>query len=210
MLIGGIMSSFDYKAFYYDQNPMHIERAQKVADSIKLSCNIDKNHVIADFGCGTGLLGLQFAPLVRQVDMIDNSPKMLQVLDDKIKKLDLKNVNTVFLDLDSCSNLPLSKYDIIMTLMTFHHIKDIKKAIFQLSQMLKKDGKLVICDLDEEDGSYHSDGNTIHNGINQEILKNYAIYSKLNFITSKIPYIIKKEIDGNNKSYPVFMHIYGK
>ncbi|UOD34115.1 class I SAM-dependent methyltransferase [Deferribacteraceae bacterium V6Fe1] len=204
------MNNFDYKAFTYDEDPMHIERAKIIADNIKQICRLNNDHVIADFGCGTGLLGLNFVNDVKQIDMYDNSTKMIEILKKKILEHNISNINAIHLDITNNIETIKDKYDAIMTLMTFHHIKNLKDALLKLSLMLKKSGKLIICDLDEEDGSYHPDKSAIHNGINQEELKKYAADLKLTLISSTIPYIINKLVNGNKRKYPVFMHVYEK
>lgn len=204
------MNSFDYKALAYDENPMHLERAKIIAENIKQFCNLNKNYVIADFGCGTGLLGLNFVNYVKQIDMYDNSAKMIEILKDKILKYNIPNINAIHYDITNTKQPINVKYDIIMTLMTFHHIENIKDALLKLSSMLKNFGKLIICDLDEEDDSYHPDKSAFHNGINQEELKKYAEGLNLTLISSNIPYIIKKSVNKIERKYPVFMHIYEK
>lgn len=162
------MNNFDYKAFTYDENPMHVERAKIIAKNIKQFCNLNKEYIIADFGCGTGLLGLNFVNDVKQIDMYDNSAKMIEILKEKISRYNIPNVNAIHYDITNTKKPINVNYDIIMTLMTLHHIENIKDAILKLSSMLKDSGKLIICDLDEEDGSYHPDKSAFHNGINQE------------------------------------------
>jgi len=204
------MNNFDYKAFTYDENPMHLERAKIIADNIRQFCKLNKDYIIADFGCGTGLLGLNFVNSVKQIDMYDNSAKMIEILKEKILKYNISNINAIHYDITNTKQTINNKYDIIMTLMTFHHIENIKDALLKLSSMLKKSGNLIICDLDEEDGSYHPDKSAFHNGINQEELKKYAKGLNLNLVSSTIPYIINKLVNGNEMKYPVFMHIYEK
>ncbi|MGC8926273.1 MAG: methyltransferase, partial [Calditerrivibrio sp.] len=67
------MNKFDLDAFTYDENPMHVERGKAIAEKIKQSLDIGRDWVIADFGCGTGLLGINFIEQVKCIDMIDTS-----------------------------------------------------------------------------------------------------------------------------------------
>lgn len=204
------ISKFDKNAFTYDLKPMHVERAKAVADAIKDSIKINKDWHIADFGCGTGLLGFNFIEDVKQITMIDVSQNMLDILKGKIESLNIKNMKILKLDIFNTDNLPIERFDLIVSLMTFHHIQDIRLGLIKLKSMLKSDGFLALADLYEEDGSYHQDGDTVHNGINQEELKQFASEIGLRFITSNTPYVIKKTIDNTQREYPVFLHIYQK
>ncbi|MGA1847624.1 class I SAM-dependent DNA methyltransferase [Deferribacter abyssi] len=203
------INKFDEIAFIYDCKPMHIERAKTIANAIKIMAPIQKEWKIADFGCGSGLLGLNFINDVRKIDMIDSSKNMLMILEDKIKKLHLVNINLKLMDIFN-DNIPTKEYDMIITLMTLHHIKDLKGVIRRFSKMLKLNGYLAIADLDEEDGTYHDDGETAHNGINQDMLIQLTTKSGFKFLKKNTPYIIKKKVDKINKEYPVFLHLYKK
>ncbi|MGA1863150.1 class I SAM-dependent methyltransferase [Deferribacter thermophilus] len=204
------VEKFDKSAFTYDQNPMHVERGIAVANAIKKLVPIKKDWVIADFGCGTGLLGINFVNDVKKIVMIDASQNMLKVLKEKLDKLKIENVEILKFDITKDQNLPNLRFDLIVTLMTFHHINDIKSALNKLFSMIKKDGYLALADLDEEDGSFHKDKETVHNGINQTKLRDYAKEIGFEFVKSDIPYVIKRDIDGQLKEYPVFLHIYCK
>ena len=204
-----MINKFDESAFTYDCKPMHVERAKAVANAIKNCVSLNKDWVVADFGCGTGLLGLQFVGDVYCIEMLDVSEKMLQVLREKIERSEVKNIVPLRFDIFS-DEISSEKYNLIMTLMTFHHILDIEKVMERLTVMLKKNGYLAIADLDKEDGSYHQDGNTVHNGIDQNYLKELANTVGLKLICEAIPYIIKKSVQGIRREYPVFLHVYRK
>ncbi|MDH3216919.1 MAG: methyltransferase domain-containing protein [Candidatus Krumholzibacteria bacterium] len=49
---------------------------------------------VCDFGCGTGLLTEKLAPLCSEVFAVDTSRKMIEVLNTKLERLDLSNVQT--------------------------------------------------------------------------------------------------------------------
>ncbi|WP_291648381.1 hypothetical protein [Clostridium sp.] len=57
--------------------------------------------------------------------------------------------------------------------MVFHHISNVEDKLKRLYKLLKKDGYLIIIDLDEEDGSFHKNekGFCGHNGFKREYLK---------------------------------------
>jgi 2-polyprenyl-3-methyl-5-hydroxy-6-metoxy-1,4-benzoquinol methylase len=64
------------------------------------------------------------------------------------------------------------KFDVIYTLMTLHHIKDIEKVIKKFSSMLKKNGILFIGDLEKEEGDFHKQENNhdVHFGFDEQYM----------------------------------------
>jgi 2-polyprenyl-3-methyl-5-hydroxy-6-metoxy-1,4-benzoquinol methylase len=62
---------FDSEARFWDENPGRVKMARSVADSIKENAVITDQLNVLDFGCGTGLLTLQFQPLVKTITGAD-------------------------------------------------------------------------------------------------------------------------------------------
>ncbi|MGC8767774.1 class I SAM-dependent DNA methyltransferase [Calditerrivibrio sp.] len=199
------MNKFDLDAFTYDENPMHVERGKAIAEKIKQSLDIGRDWVIADFGCGTGLLGINFIEQVKCIDMIDTSENMLKFLSDKIQNQGFKDVYPVRMDI-LADRLPAEKYNLIVTLMAFHHIKSIPEALMKLAFMIKQGFYLAISDLDIEDGSYHPGEQPPHFGIDQVFLIKSALDAGFYLHHISVPYVVSK----NNKNYPIFLHIYQK
>ncbi|MEF3254695.1 MAG: class I SAM-dependent methyltransferase [Deferribacterales bacterium] len=201
-------NKFDLAAEFYDAKPEHRERAIKIAEEIIKNTPIGKNWIMADFGCGTGLLGFQFINIVKCIDMIDTSSKMLEKVNEKVEHLNLHNkISTLMMDIEKTDST-YYKYDLIVTSMSFHHIPDIISALSKLKNMIKNDRYLAIADLNEEDGTFHDDGITVHNGINQDFLIKTATDIGLKLHYKSVPYIIYKKRGEGMRGYPVFLHIY--
>jgi cyclopropane fatty-acyl-phospholipid synthase-like methyltransferase len=63
-------------------------------------------------------------------------------------------------------NLNEKSYDAIISLMTFHHVKNIESVLKKFYSLLKNNGKVIIGDLVKEDGSFHQDDSPAHKGFN--------------------------------------------
>lgn len=196
-------NKFDEKAYTFDAKPMHVERSACVANAISEKIGSGQKEYLADFGCGTGLLGFQMKGQFSKIDMIDTSTEMLSVVRDKIEAMKLKEVTALPLDIFQ-DQIPNARYDVIATLMAFHHIENLGFTLCAFKKMLKPEGYICIADLDEEDGSYHQDEKPYHKGINQHSLENMAYECGLKLQNKAIPYVIKKQTG----KYPVFLHIY--
>ncbi len=163
---------FDELAHEWDSNPAKVERARCTADKIA-ALNFADGHSFVDFGCGTGLLGMQFYQSFTQVHLVDSSAQMLRVADEKISRFELDNVLTHHID--SLQQLP-GQHSAIASLMVLHHIKDVRTFFIEAYQSLNPSGLLIIADLYREDGSFHKgnpdfDG---HNGFDINQLQDWA------------------------------------
>ncbi len=128
----------------------------------------DQMHVM-DFGAGTGLLCSQIAPMVQKITAVDISEAMLEKLKDK---QDLKaKVNAVCQDI-MCTPVD-GNFDIIMSAFAMHHIEDTDKLIRTFSEHLEPGSRIVLVDMDEEDGSFHSKDTSgvFHCGFNRDDLE---------------------------------------
>ena len=128
-----------------------IKRAKQISDFILSQIDIDKNSVLLDFGCGTGLISQNMINHVSKVIGYDQSEKMLEIFDSKFFDIKDKVISTNTLDdFNEC-------IDIVLSSMVFHHIEDIDCTMQYLRKSLKVNGKLMIIDLDKDDGSFHKD-----------------------------------------------------
>jgi len=106
------------------------------------------SDIMADIGCGTGLLACTAAALCREVHAVDVSLPMLAATRRRADARSLTNVipqHAGFLSLD----LPAAGLDLITTKFALHHLPDQWKgvALDRLAQALKPRGKLFIRDV---------------------------------------------------------------
>ena len=94
---------------------------------------------------------------------------MLAVLQDKIATAGITNMRPLKLDLTQ-DGPPTERFDVIYSLMTFHHIPDTERILGELSALLSSPGYLCIADLDSEDGSFHGSDFSGHRGFDRATL----------------------------------------
>ena len=158
---------FDKEAATWE-TPPRVKLAEDVARAIVEHVPLKANMDILDFGCGTGLVSLALRPKVRSVTGVDSSQGMLDVLNEKASRA---NVKTFHLDLDKGASLPGS-YHVIVTSMAMHHIKDIKTLFNKLSEAILPGGYLAVADLDPEGGRFHDNHDGVfHHGFDREALR---------------------------------------
>ena len=91
--------------------------------------------------------------------------------------------------------------------MTFHHVRDTQTLLEKFHAVLEPNGILLVCDLDKEDGTFHTDGTTdIHLGFERTELQKQVQAAGFGEVTFSTPYVIRKEIkDGTEKDFPLFL-----
>jgi len=148
------MSSLDY--FNEVAQNWNVIRSEYFDERLKykvLSKVNIKDKVVADLGCGTGFLSLALALDASIVFSIDQSVNML--IETK-KLMETKKFNNVYPIKSSIDNLVLfdESVDIIFINMALHHVKDAKRAIEEMFRIIKKDGTLIISDVEEHNGEW--------------------------------------------------------
>lgn len=171
-----IMDYFKNKAEEWD-TPIKIERTEKFVTELLKNHTPSRSDKVLDYGCGTGLVGIEMSKITREIIYIDKSEAMLNVLRQKLDSN--KNFGSTIIHGDIFS-YNQRDIDLITILMALHHVEDIEGTMRHISKnIIKPSGVIVIGDLREEDGSFHDADPVPHNGINTDklsaILKNVGI-----------------------------------
>ena len=158
---------FNAAAATWDEEPGRVRMADSVAGSIREMVRLSPEMDVLDFGCGTGLLTLRLQPFVRTITGIDTAPGMLAVLERKVRGLGLTNVRMQPADVEH-GDLPEGMYDLVVSSMTFHHIRDPGPVLGRLAGLLRPGGILAVADLDCDEGRFHdSNDGVFHFGFDR-------------------------------------------
>lgn len=195
---------FDKLANTWDQDPTKIERAKATAAQCKKVQFASKKSLL-DFGGGTGLLSFFLQNEFEQITIADSSTQMLKVAQEKIKNATLTNIETRKINCD-ISEIT-DRFSAIITLMTLHHLSDIKHFFSNAANLLPDGGVLMIADLYKEDGSFHKhvDDFRGHNGFNIESLRTNLYRAGFSIsLVSKYFEITKEVSHGKIHKFPLF------
>ncbi|MGH9232283.1 MAG: class I SAM-dependent DNA methyltransferase [Acidimicrobiales bacterium] len=162
-------NSFDDKAATWDADPAKVERAQAVARAIRATVPLDRSTRLLEYGAGTGLVTQFLRDAVGPVTMADTSAGMRDVMLAKVQAGVIADALVWDLDL-ATGSVPEARFDLIVTVMTLHHIHHLDRALRGFAHLLVEGGHLCVVDLDEEDGSFHSDGFDGHHGFERSAL----------------------------------------
>lgn len=158
-----------------------------------------------EYGCGTGLLSFALQQDFASITLADTSPGMLGVLADKIKSAAVNNMHPLLVDLNF-QPLPATRFDVVYSLLTLHHIPNTQAALGHFNLLLKPGGLLFIADLEKEDGSFHGASVTdVHKGFERETLQKQLENSRFNDVRFSSVFSVMKQVDGVQKAFPVFL-----
>jgi len=199
-------SDFDARAATWDDDPAKVKRAQAVAKAIVRSVPLTGAMHALEYGCGTGLLSFLLRPHLGEVTLADVSDGMLAVAAGKIAAANDTGMRTVKLDL-LVDPMPATRYDIIYSLMTLHHVADTDVILRRFHAALATNGLLCIADLDTEDGSFHGAGFEGHLGFDRARLGAQAWEAGFETVNFSTACKIEKKVDGRPRRYPVFLMV---
>lgn len=132
-------------------NPEKIKMTDKFVTEMLLHVTPHADARALEIGAGTGLAGLQIAPMVKEIVFEDTSEAMLAVLKQKITdKIQAEILHGEIFDYKR------SDIDLVFSFMAFHHIPDIDKTLQHLATITTPNAIVVVGDLVAEDGSFHN------------------------------------------------------
>jgi 2-polyprenyl-3-methyl-5-hydroxy-6-metoxy-1,4-benzoquinol methylase len=198
------MSEFDEKARSWDADPERVQRAHVVAEAIREHVPLASDTRVLDYGCGTGLLGFALLPHAGHVTFADDSEGMLEIVREKIASTAATNAEAVLLDLTT-DPPPAEHFDLIVTLMTLHHIEDTDMILRRFHTLLDPGGMLCVVDLDRENGSFHGAGFAGHRGFDRENITGAARRAGFHPVTIETVHTMTRETDAGIEHYPLFL-----
>ena len=179
----GNTDKFDSIANSYD-NPERTRIAMVASDAIKEYLGDTRSKSAIDFGCGTGLVGMNLLSEFESLLFMDTSENMLDIVKKKITDVGALNARTLCFDFESSSQ-PDLRADYIFMAQVLLHIQDYEAVLAKLHAVLNDEGHLLIVDFNKNDKVVSE---LVHNGFDQEQLK--ALMLKIGFkdIRSKTIY----------------------
>jgi SAM-dependent methyltransferase len=160
----GSTGFFDDQAATWDDDPAKVERAEIVARAIADAVPLDRSTRVLEYGAGTGLVTQALRDAVGAVTLADTSAGMREVIERKIASGVIPDARVWDVDLAEQDAPTGEAFDLIVTVMTLHHIPDLTRVLANFATLLRDGGHLCIADLEAEDGSFHGEGFAGHHG----------------------------------------------
>ncbi|MGO4110371.1 class I SAM-dependent methyltransferase [Paenibacillus sp. YAF4_2] len=174
---------FEMIAHTYD-SPGRIHIAKVSSDAIREYVVDAGSKNAIDFGCGTGLVGLNLLDEFNSVLFLDTSPNMINQIQQKISDLNIKNAATLCFDFEQ-DGLSDIRADYIFMAQVLLHIPDVEFVLSRLFDVLNEGGHVMIVDFDKNENVV---SDMVHNGFNQAELADVMTRIGYNNIQSKTFY----------------------
>jgi ubiquinone/menaquinone biosynthesis C-methylase UbiE len=161
-IIMGNTDKFEMIANMYD-TPERIHIAKVSSDAIRKYL-VDANSKKAiDFGCGTGLVGMNLLDDFHSMLFLDTSQNMISQIKQKISDLNIQNADTLCFDFEK-EGLSDLHADYIFMAQVLLHINDVEFVLSRLFDVLNEGGHLLIVDFNKNEKVV---SDIVHNGFNQ-------------------------------------------
>lgn len=201
-----VRRDFESVAARWDGNPGRVRIASEVAAAIRREVALHPAMDVLDYGCGTGLLGLQLLPQVGSLTGADSSPAMLEAMAQKIAAQELGNARTQLVDFERGAHATGS-YDLIVSSMVMHHVPDTAALFAEWARLLRPGGWVACADLDTEDGAFHGDNTGVfHLGFDRSRLRDLLHTAGFTAVRDCTATSVSKEIEGQGRrEFPIFL-----
>lgn len=161
----GNTDKFETIANKYDI-PERIQIAKVSSDAIRNYLVDAKNKNAIDFGCGTGLVGMNLLNEFNSMLFLDTSQNMINQIKQKITDFNIKNVDTLCFDIEK-ESLSGLHVDYIFMAQVLLHIQEVELVLSRLFDVLNEGGHLLIVDFNKNEKIV---SDIVHNGFNPEDL----------------------------------------
>jgi len=190
---------FEEKADDWDMRDHVRALSDAIGSAIFSKIHFTETMNVMDFGAGTGLISSHIVSKVNKITAVDVS---IAMLDQLVSKPELQGkVEAVCQDI---TIEPINlQFDVIVSAMAMHHVKDTDNLTKVLGSHLKANGQIGLADLDSEDGNFHPENTegVYHDGFERQELKN--LFEKNGF--KDIEFVTAHIIDKAGKPYPIFL-----
>lgn len=193
---------FENKAAEWDK-PGKIAMANRFVNELTKHVSIQSDWKALEIGTGTGLVGLQLLPKLKEMVFEDTSEEMLKVL--RVKTAEMENVEILC---GQVTDYKKSDIDFVFSNMAFHHIENITDVLNHLFQITKNGAIIAIGDLRSEDGSFHRFDPVPHHGFDTEELSEQFKKAGFTVQLAQTYHVLRQEkIPGKMSDYEQFILI---
>lgn len=195
---------FEMIANTYD-NPERIKIAKLSSEAIRSYLVNTKNKNAIDFGCGTGLVGINLLDEFRSILFIDASSNMVNQIQQKITDFQIQNADTLCFDIET-KTLTDVHADYIFMSQVLLHIPNVELILTRLFDVLNDVGHLLIVDFQKNEKVV---SDMVHNGFYPEELAKMMLKIGYTDIQYKTFYSGEKIFMGQDASLFVLDSIKG-
>lgn len=195
---------FDASADEWDDDGK-VTRSRVIATALRDRLAIDGSTTVFEYGAGTGLATqlLAAAGPLGQVTLAEPSEGMRRVAAAKVERGDLPTDARV-LDLDLTTDpVPDDVFDLVLVVMTLHHIPDVERVVAALAALAAPGGHVAVVELEADDGSFHAHLDQFHghDGFTRDRMR--TLLSEAGLTVTSVEHVHDLSKDG--RTYPIML-----
>ena len=195
------ITDFDARADTWD-DPTKTARAQQVASALRRALPLSRSMRALEYGAGTGLLSFCLRDALGPITLADSSAGMRAVAERKIAAAQAHDMRVIDLDLMR-DPVPADRYDLILSMLTLHHVPDVPRVLAAFRSLLDPGGWMCHADLDAEDGSFHGPEVDVHHGFKRTDMRSWLETAGFTDISISDC----AAIEHHDRSYPIFLAV---
>lgn len=186
--------------------PVRVERAREIAAIILRELPLRADTVLADYGCGTGLVAAALAPHVAHIVALDNAANMLSVLSENCQAAGIACIEPRLCDIET-ESFAEPFCDIFVSSMVLHHLRSPESYARAAWRALRRGGVVAVIDLDPDGGEFHTGGDQVHHhGFDRTALT--GVFAEAGFAVPQLRSVLtirKRGRSGLERDFPVFL-----
>lgn len=202
------MDRFSEQAATWDDDPAKVERARDVAAAIRRVVPLQAGTRALEIGGGTGLLARALVDDVASVVVTDVAPGMVEVAQAALDDPRYAGWSARLYDIEH-DPLPADRYDLVLGLLTLHHMGDVATVVERCASLLQPGGHLALADLDRDhDGAFHATVHDFHghDGFERTDVARWLEAAGLDDISFTDAGSVAKELpDGSVRDFSMFL-----
>lgn len=136
------------QAHYYQKKTKESDTTMDMLNFILENTNLDENTLVADLAAGSGNYEMLIKDKVKRIDAIDLSNEMIKIMRNLFK--DDEKVRVIKKDIAD-TGLDSDYYDVVLLIMSLHHITNAEPVLEEASRILKPSGRFILIDRPAKD-----------------------------------------------------------
>lgn len=119
-----------------------VSRMVKDSYLAKYKPYIENKNDVLEMGCSDGYSSIEISKMVKNLDVVDGSKKMITLLNESVRKNNIHNISAIYSLFEDYN--PNKKYDAICCSFVLEHVIEPVEILKKANSLLKKDGVLAI------------------------------------------------------------------
>lgn len=200
---------FSEKAATWDDDPGNVARAHAVAALVRDAVPLQADTRALEIGAGTGLLARALADDLGSVTVTDVAPGMVAAASAALSDPRYRGWEARRFDIEQDPVLS-ERYDLILGLLTLHHMRDIGAVLRRCADLLKPGGWVAMTDLDHDpQGDFHASVHDFHghDGFTREAVHTWLTEAGFIDVSLADAGSVTKEIDNQSREFPMFLAV---